>query len=301
MEGLPRLKIGINANATKKLFWDKFPEILTWFSQQDVEIILTKEMVDNGPMALDKLTSEPLKDLPDHCDMIFAFGGDGTILNTAQNVQGRETPILGINVGGLGFLTEVPLPNCEKVFEKILKGKYSIEERSMLEGRVDGDAVPFYALNDIVIDRGKFIRVIEIRIDINKEYLNTYIADGLLISTPTGSTGYSLSSGGPITTPSAQVLIINPISPHSLTNRPVIIPDNLIVEATVSSEYPEITVAADGMDARYYQTGAHLTIQKALFSAQLVKPVDSSFFALLRNKLNWGEDFRKKRRGSSKA
>lgn len=230
--------------------------------------------------------------------MIFAFGGDGTILNTAQNVADRQTPILGVNVGGLGFLTEVPLPKCEKVFDQILEGKYGIEERAMLKVLVDGDPAAFYALNDIVIDRGKYIRVIEIKIDVNRKYLNTYIADGLLISTPTGSTGYSLSSGGPITVPSSQVLIINPISPHSLTNRPVIIPDTSIVEATVSSEYPEITVAADGMDARYYETGAHLVIEKAPFSAHLVKPIGSDFFALLRNKLNWGEDFRKKNRGS---
>ncbi len=290
------MKIGINANTRKKLFWEKFPDILQWVSKRNVQIILTEKIVEDALFSLKKYPSENLRELPEHCDMIFAFGGDGTILNTAQHVGVRETPILGINVGGLGFLTEVPLPECEKAFDKILEGKYDIEERTMLKAQGDGDPVPFYALNDIVIDRGKFIRVIEVKIDINKKYLNSYVADGLLISTPTGSTGYSLSSGGPIIFPSSRVLIINPISPHSLTNRPVIIPDTSVVEATVSSEFPEITVAADGMDARYYETGAHLLIEKAPFTARLVKPVGSDFFALLRNKLNWGEDFRLKNR-----
>lgn len=292
------MKIGINANTRKKLFWEKFPDILKWVSTRGVQIIITQRMVDEAPISLTKHPAKPLKELAEHCDMIFAFGGDGTILNTAQNVGERETPILGINVGGLGFLTEVPLGKCEEVFDQILEGHYHIEERTMLKAQSPVDPQPFYALNDIVIDRGQYIRVIEIKIDINQQYLNSYVADGLLISTPTGSTGYSLSSGGPITVPSSKVLIINPISPHSLTNRPVIIPDTSVVEATVSSEYPEITVAADGMDARYYESGAHLIIEKAPFAARLVKPPGSDFFALLRNKLNWGEDFRLKNRWS---
>lgn len=293
--------IGINGNTRKKLFWEKFPDILKWSEQRNARIILAESIVEKGPPDLRKYPSKPLTELPKHCDMIFAFGGDGTILNTAQNVAEKETPILGINLGGLGFLTEVPMPGCDKVFDKILDGDYEIERRSMLRAKIKGDSTPLYALNDIVIDRGKFIRVIEIKIDIDKKYLNSYVADGLLISTPTGSTGYSLSSGGPITVPSSQVLIINPISPHSLTNRPVIIPDTSVVEARVSSEYPEITVAADGMEARYYETGAHLIIEKAPFSAHLVKPTGSDFFVLLRSKLNWGEDFRKKNRWGSKS
>jgi NAD+ kinase len=295
-KGFTSLKIGIIANTRKKLFWKKLPDIIKWASDQKTQIIFSKQITQDSQISLKKFPSVSSKELAKKCDMIFAFGGDGTILNTAQNVADRNTPILGVNIGGLGFLTEVPLRNCEKVFNQILKGKYTIEERTMLKAFVDGDPVPFYALNDIIIDRGKYIRVIEIKIDINNKYLNTYIADGLLISTPTGSTGYSLSSGGPITFPSSEVFIINPISPHSLTNRPVIIPSNSTVTATVSSEYPEITVSADGMDSRYYKTGAHLNIEKAPFSAHLVKSTGSDFFALLRNKLNWGEDFRKKNR-----
>lgn len=292
------MKIGIVANTRKKQFWKKLPDVLIWAVKQKSKIIFSKQIIEESPKPIEKFTSFPYKELPEHCDMIFAFGGDGTILKIAQGVADKQTPILGVNVGGLGFLTEVPLRNCEEIFDQILNGKYTIEERTMLKAMVDEDPQPFYALNDIVIDRGKYIRVIEIKIDINNEYLNTYIADGLLISTPTGSTGYSLSSGGPITVPSSQVFIINPISPHSLTNRPVIIPNTSVVMATVSSEYHEITIAADGMDTRYYETGAHISIEKASFCAHLVKPTGSDFFALLRNKLNWGEDFRKKNRWS---
>jgi NAD+ kinase len=292
------VKLGIFANTHKKLFWQALPNILDWLNKKDVTVTFADEIVKAAPFSLKNIRSKPLKELPDHCDMLLAFGGDGTILKTAFNVAERQTPILGVNVGGLGFLTDVPLEQFQPILKDILKGKYDVEERLMIKGLIEGDPKPLYALNDIVIDKARSIRVIEIKVDIDKHYLNTYIADGIIISTPTGSTGYSLSSGGPITVPSSKVLIINPICPHSLTNRPVIIPDTSIVGATLRSAHSEIIVAADGTDARYCKSKTHLTIEKAPFSANLVKPSGSDFFSLLQNKLNWGEDFRKKSRWS---
>lgn len=292
------MKLGLNANTRKKLFWDTLPEILKWLSEKQIEFMLAQKIVDDAPFPLKKYPSKPLTELPDHSNMILAFGGDGTILSTAKKVGPRKTPILGVNVGGLGFLTDVPLEKFELIMEEILADKYHIEKRLMIKGVIEGDPNPLYALNDIVIDKGRSPRVIEIKVDINRHYLNTYIADGLIVSTPTGSTGYSLSSGGPITVPSSKVLIINPICPHSLTNRPVIIPDISLVDATVRTESPEVTISADGMDSRYCTSQTHITIEKAPFSAHLVKPPESDFFTLLQTKLNWGEDFRKKSRWS---
>ncbi|MFQ5584316.1 MAG: NAD(+)/NADH kinase [Calditrichia bacterium] len=292
------MKLGITANTRKDLFWDALPGLLKWLSGKKVPFVLSKKIVADSPYSLKKYDSKPMKEIPDHCDMILAFGGDGTILRTARTVGERQTPILGVNVGGLGFLTDVPLNQFEKIITDILEGNYHIEERLMLKGLIGDDPKPLFALNDIVMDKGRSPRVIEVRIDVNDQYLNAYIADGLIISTPTGSTGYSLSSGGPITVPSSKVLIINPICPHSLTNRPVIIPHTSLVKATLRSESEEIIVSADGADTRSCKSHTHLTIEKAPFAAHLVKPPGSDFFKLLQTKLNWGEDFRNKSRWS---
>jgi NAD+ kinase len=210
----------------------------------------------------------------------------------------RATPVLGINVGGLGFLTEIPLENFMEEFEKILQGKYRIEERLMLRGTINDNPEPLYALNEILIDKGSSVRVIQIEVEVEGHFLNSYIADGILVSTPTGSTGYSLSSGGPIVVPSTNVLVINPICPHSLTNRPTVIPADATIKAIIRTENPEFIIAADGRDVHYCKTRTHLTVEKAPYCAHLVKPLHSNFFHLLHSKLNWGKDFRDKTRWS---
>ncbi len=292
------MKFGIVANLRKQIFWENLPSLLNWFQEKQVACVLSQEIQANSPVSLPSIESVPEKDIPNHCDMILAFGGDGTILHTVQLVGARGTPVLGVNVGGLGFLTEIPLENFLETFSDILAGRYRIEKRLMLKGTVSGEKKPLFALNEIVIDKGSATRVIEIKVTVNGKFLNTYIADGLIISTPTGSTGYSLSSGGPIVVPSSHVVILNPICPHSLTNRPMVLLDTAVVEATVRTEHPELLIAADGQDVRYCKTRTRVVVQKAPFQAHLVKPRDSEFFALLRNKLNWGEDFRNKSRWS---
>lgn len=292
------MKFGIIANIHKKLFWEHFPQFLKWFEENKVEIVLSRRIVEHSPYSLKNYDTENEEAIPKNCDLILAFGGDGTILHTVRLVGPVGTPILGINVGGLGFLTEIPLEQFGPIFEEILKGKYRIEERLILQGEIKGDSKPLYALNDLVIDKGNSSRVIQIQIEINSKYLNAYIADGLILSTPTGSTGYSLSSGGPIVVPSTSVLCINPICPHSLTNRPVIIPDDSRIKATVFTEYKELMVVADGRDIRFCKSGTEIAIGKAPFRARLIKHKHSDFFALLRSKLHWGEDFRNKSRWS---
>lgn len=292
------MKFGLLANTRKELFWKALPNLLKWFTNQQIPVVISNRIAENGDVSLDGFPIFPEEELPDYCDMILAIGGDGTILSTVHLIGDRATPILGINVGGLGFLTEIPLENFMEEFEKIVEGKYRIEKRLMLEGHINDNPEPLFALNEILIDKGSSVRVIQIEMEVEGQFLNSYIADGVLISTPTGSTGYSLSSGGPIVVPSTNVLVINPICPHSLTNRPTIIPADVILKAIIRTEHSEFIIAADGRDVHYCGTRTQLTVKKAPFCAHLVKPLDSNFFHLLHSKLNWGKDFRDKKRWS---
>jgi len=292
------LKFALIANVRKKLFWERLPYLLSWFKKHRVEVALSEQIVETSQFPIRDFPTFSEKHIDKGFDMILAFGGDGTILKTVQLVYHEQIPILGVNVGGLGFLTEIPLEKFEVIFEEILQGRYHIEERLMVRATIEGDSRPIYALNEITIDKGSSPRVIQITTKVNERYLNNYIADGLLISTPTGSTGYSLSVGGPIVIPSTKVLIINPIAPHSLTNRPVILPDTVKISATVYTEHPEVVVVGDGRDVRYCKSRTRILIEKAEYTTRLVKHEKSDFFALLNSKLRWGEDFRDKSRWS---
>lgn len=286
------------ANIHKELFWKKLPGLLNWLKKQKVSLIFSNRIVEHKLFTLDTVSAMTEEELTRHCDMLLAFGGDGTMLHTVQLVGGKETPVLGINVGGLGFLTEIPLGKFTSAFESILRGEYRIEKRLIIKAIINDDPKPLYGLNEIVLDKGNSVRVIQIRVEVNQQLLNSYVADGLLISTPTGSTGYSLAVGGPIVVPTSHVFIINPISPHSLTNRPVIIPADASIATVVRTEYPEFIVGADGRDVRFCKTRTKIVFNKAEFCANLVKPLNSNFLKILHGKLNWGEDFRNKKRWS---
>ncbi len=295
------MTFGLIANIQKELFWQKLPALLSWFKQQQVPLILSKRITENPNFNISGFSSFPDDELSKHCEMLLVFGGDGTFLHTVQLVGEDQTPILGINVGGLGFLTDIHFDDFTSAFTKILEGEYRIEERLILKGIIEGDPKPLYALNEFVIDKGNSIRVIQILIRVNDAFLNSLVADGLILSTPTGSTAYSLSSGGPIVVPSTNVLIINPICPHSLTNRPVIVPADMKITATTYTEHRDFIIAADGQDIRHCASRTQLTIETAPFTAHLVKPDTSNFFNLLHTKLNWGEDFRDKNSWSYKS
>ena len=291
--------IGIFANPYKKLLMEKLPVLLRFLQKEHVNVYFPSGVFDQ--ISPDTLPCSLLaaEEIPEKSDIILTFGGDGTVLRTAQLVKHHQKPILAVNVGGLGFLTEVQLDDFEKAFRLILQENFRIEERVMLEAKIEGDERPLHALNEITIEKGRSPRVIEIKIDIDGRYFNDYIADGLIISTPTGSTGYSLSTGGPIVVPTSDCLILNPICPHSLTNRPVIIPTQSQIKAQIYTDYPEIIVAGDSQDIREFPSKTVLNIQMAPFYTRLVIYKDSDYFSLLRNKLAWGEDFRNKFRWSS--
>ncbi len=240
----------------------------------------------------------PLEDVLEQADMILALGGDGTILRTVQMVAEKEIPIMGVNLGGLGFLAETSPEKLKHHLENFLNENYIIEERSLLKCRVEESGQTFFAFNDFVIDKAGFSRVIEIVTHVDDRLLNSYIADALIISTPTGSTAYSLSAGGPIVVPETNVFIINPICPHSLTNRPVVVPDSSVIGLQVFTEFREVKLFRDGQQLQGYPSGTHFTLTRADFCVKLVKMEARGFYETLRTKLHWGEDFRDKNRWS---
>ena len=227
------------------------------------------------------------------CDFIISIGGDGTFLYTASKVSSSGIPIIGANLGKLGFLAEIPASKITVFINDVLKGKYLIEERTVLQAHAAGRKKTLYGINEIVINQSGMVKTIEITVYYNDQPVNSYHADGLIVATPTGSTGYSLSAGGPIVHPSTKVMILCPLSPHTLTARPVILPDDGIFRVKVTSRIP-IYLIADGNSSIKLSSPAEIFISKAPYRIKIAKPLTSNYFKILRTKLLWGEDKRKK-------
>jgi NAD+ kinase len=223
------------------------------------------------------------------CDILLVFGGDGTMLGAARAVAGLSTPILGVNIGGLGFLTGVQRAGLADELPKLWAQDFSIEKRFLIQarGEIAGDPLFQIALNDFVVSRGATSRLIELEVKVNGETLTNYRCDGLIVSSSTGSTAYSLAAGGAIVSPSAPVLTITPICPHTLSNRSVIVGIDSTVEVTVLSQKLEIFLTADGQVQLPLFAGGSVAVRQSPKSIRLVRLPDSSFFKTLRQKLNW--------------
>jgi NAD+ kinase len=226
-------------------------------------------------------------------DFVVSVGGDGTFLKAASRVGAKNTPIVGVNTGRLGFLSSILPSEIESAFDEIFRGDYQIEEHAVVQLSADGEpieGIPF-ALNDIAVLKRDDASMISIRTCVNDEYLVTYQADGLIISTPTGSTAYSLSNGGPIMVPDARNLCITPVAPHSLNIRPIVINDDNIIQLEVESRSHNFLVAIDGRSEKLVE-GTRLKIQKAPFNIKIVKRHNQRYFSTLREKMMWGADQR---------
>jgi NAD+ kinase len=222
-------------------------------------------------------------------DLLLVFGGDGTMLRAAREIAGSQTPILGINVGSLGFLTAVQSAHLSKALACIWEGQFEFESRVLLEGTgyCNGRQISETALNDLVISRGIVSRLIELDVKVNGDALTRYRCDGLIVSSPTGSTAYSLAAGGAVIFPTAEVLAVTPICPHTLTNRPLILPSSATIEVTVISPPPATIFSADGQMVSELSTGDTITIRRSRRSIQLMHLAESSFCETLRLKLHW--------------
>lgn len=231
-------------------------------------------------------------DLPSHVDLLLVLGGDGTLLSMARTLQGRDVPLLGVNVGGLGFLTEIPLDETRATLVKVLRREYVIDERRLLTARVlrgERQAVAqSVVLNDVVVSKGTLARLIRLEARVDHHPIMTLRGDGLIIATPTGSTAYSLSAGGPIVHSAVEAILLTPISSHTLTNRPIVVPGRVEIEVVLLKEDDAI-VTFDGQVACPFREGDVLSVWTAKDTLRLVRTGGHNDFDVLRNKLKWGE------------
>lgn len=226
-------------------------------------------------------------------DFVISMGGDGTLLRAAGHVGSKGTPILGVNMGRLGFLADVLPSEIEEAIASLYDGNYDIENHTVIQAEADGRPLqgPSYALNDIAVLKRDNASMITIHAEVDGEYLVTYQADGLIVSTPTGSTAYSLSNGGPIIVPCTGTLCLTPVAPHSLNIRPIVIPDGTVINLTVESRSHNFLIAVDGQSEKCAE-GASLTIRKAPYTIRIVKRSGHRYFSTLREKMMWGADSR---------
>ncbi len=249
-------------------------------------------LVDAGTakfVGLSDARFESVAALAGECDLLIVFGGDGTILHVARQAAGSNTPILGINLGRLGFLTASSGADLGRTLEAVWSGQCHVESRPLIEAAGRGRRGPIHevALNDFVVSHGMVPRLIEIEVKVDREVLTSYRGDGLIVSSPTGSTAYSLAAGGAVVSPQADVFALTPICPHTLSNRSVIVSLSSTIEVRLLSERVDTFLAADGQTRAELRAGDSLKVRRSRNTAHLVRLPGSSFFGTLRQKLNW--------------
>jgi len=262
-------------------------EVIPWLQSLGAEVFLDEGSALREPVPCAVL---PTSQFASNVDVVAVFGGDGTFLHAARIVVSSGIPILGVNLGSLGFLAEVKLDEMRPALQNLIGGNYELEERMLLQvevSRGDRTLKRYLALNDAVINKGAIARIIELEVTVNAQLVTVTRADGLIVSTPTGSTAYSLSAGGPILYPTLGALIVTPICPHTLTNRPVVVPDRAQVGICLLRGN-DVMLTVDGQVGMTLEPGDRLAVRKAESSVRLVQPAGSTFFALLREKMKWG-------------
>ena len=285
------ISFGIWANTDKPAFWKVLPDIVSWAKDRGINLYITTRIESQlKGLDLDYQLIESADDFA-KLDFILALGGDGTILSLARAIGDHGTPILGIHLGELGFLAEVVLEDMFPRLDAVAEGNYNIQKRMVIKCIVKNGNEPqtFYALNDIVVDRGKSQRLLNCELLANDDFVAKYNADGLIVATPTGSTAYSLASGGPIVMPTFGSMVVTPICPHTLTLRPIVFPDDQILEISFPiNGREEMALAIDGQVNEYLKSTAKVVIKKATFKINMVNFMDSNYFNTLRTKLGWG-------------
>ena len=293
------MKVGIYGQFYHQDAGTYIQQLLDELNKANIEVIIEENFLDminhNESIAKDYNYFTTFEELDDSYDLFFSIGGDGTILKTIYYVRHHNIPIVGINTGRLGFLATIQKEEIKESIAQLINGKYSISSRSVLqistENGLDGISDFNFALNEIAVSRRNTTSMITVETWLDEEYLNAYWADGLIIATPTGSTGYSLSCGGPVIMPDTNNFVITPIAPHNLNARPLVIGDNTIIKLKVSTREDSFLVSMDSRIATL-QKNSVLRVQKAPFEIRLVELHGSSFLKTLRKKLLWGQDKR---------
>ncbi|HUV31594.1 MAG TPA: NAD(+)/NADH kinase [Acidobacteriota bacterium] len=281
------MRFGLIANLRRTGAREAINSFIDWAHQNKQELVLCEELrtaVPEYPRIC------PRDQLVTEVDILVSMGGDGTILATARLVGAAGTPLLGINLGSLGFLTQQTPQQLIPALDAIVSDKYTIEERMLLKAELQNTGQPSapYALNDVVVDNGPVSRVISINLRVNGEDVVTYIADGLILSTPTGSTAYSLAVGGPIVTPGLDAIIAAPIAPFSLTTRPMIFSGDDVLEVSIASDRRAAILTLDGQVSLSLKDSQSVRISRAEFRTRFIVFAGNSYYKLLRSKLNWG-------------
>lgn len=286
------MKFGILGNSGKKKLPAVLNSLVNFFDKNNIEFTALKDLnvhIENNKFKK-YFVSE--KSLLENSDIIISLGGDGTFLNTVRIVGKKEIPILGVNLGSLGFMAEISPVEIESFVLKMLEGSYKVYDLCVISCKHSNNK-QIFGMNEIVVDKCNSIKMVEIEIFYRNENVVRFVADGIIVSTPTGSTGYSLSAGGPIISPYSKVLIITPICPHTLNFRPIIVPDDgQIVIQTLSKE--KIRLTADGFSSEILRSPAKFILSKADYNVKVVKDINKTYFQTLNNKLLWGADARQK-------
>jgi NAD+ kinase len=291
------MTIGIVGNPDKPGLSGAVAALLVRLDSLGVPFVIDRKLLPLLGAAPAAAWRNSARDLPgciEDSDLLIAFGGDGTMLGVAREIGARGTPLLGVNLGKLGFLAEVNPDELEAAIPDILGGKFPVEDRTVLEATTP--ALPgarITAINDVVIDKSHSPRLINLETYIDGAFAATYRGDGLIISTPTGSTAYALSNGGPIVTPGSDVLGITPISPHTLGGRPLVVPEWSVIRIVAYSPSDEVMVSADGKVEVLAAPPLEVTIRRAQHTVRLLRRPDQTYFDVLRAKLLWVQDARR--------
>jgi NAD+ kinase len=291
------MTLGIIANTTKDNALEIVASLIQKFEKNGLNFLLSSSLSKDKKGLISSINKNkfiPDEDLAEACDIIISIGGDGTMLATAYLAQLHDKPVLGLNLGKLGFLAEVNIYQTDLLIDELKNNNFTIEERMIITGECKSHKLEkLFAINDIVIDKGGWPKMIEITIEVDGELVTTFSADGLIAATPTGSTGYSISCGGPIVSPKTNVITLTPISPHSLTVRPLVLPGDQEIILRAESLHKKVQVSCDGQRVFGFNPPLEIKITKNDRSLKLVHTSISSYFETLRNKLLWGIDLRK--------
>ena len=279
--------VGVVVKPNHKEAWETACRLSDWLTKRGINLI-GKPHTENKIYDIQAAEVEEFKN---NADLIVVLGGDGTMISTARLTGDREILVLGINYGSLGYLTEFRIEEMFPALEMILDGNYELDRRVMLDVEHMRGAETLAAgrvLNDVVINKAVLARIIQIEVDLDNLFVNSFRADGLIVATPTGSTAYSLSAGGPIIYPSMNAIVLTPICPFTLTNRPIVVPDTAKINLRLKNESDGVVLTLDGQIGYAVQTDDCIAIRKSATTFNLVQPPNRNYFDVLRNKLKWG-------------
>ena len=288
--------LGIIPNSSKPNMASILNELIQRLIKENVDFILSDTVNFISGISeynLDGISLFGNNEIANNCDVIISIGGDGTLLQTAYDTRLSAKPLLGLNYGKLGFLAEFDLNEIDELIKRLKNNSLVIEKRNALDAICTSESSEkLYAINDVVIDRGSYPKMIEITIEVDDEYVATFSADGIIVATPTGSTGYSLSTGGPIVNPKTESITLSPISPHTLTMRPLVISSYQKVTIKADSPYKNIQVICDGQRINYYKPTTVIEIKRSKYDLRLIHKSKVHYYEILRKKLFWGIDYR---------